>query len=775
MNDDSKKSNNESGGSSEHYQSRLESVETIGDSGHAPLPPLQIENDIEQHTANIHDDAIKKSAMSGIRSAMNNNQRVQQVHHASSGFGSSRLRTTRPRNDEIDRTTATSSSTQYQSHNTFSASGVSIDEEQNISQGTGGSIDEEATTELVPLDAVVVEEEIEVPVYDGVVIQPDDDNQQAQAQATSCIKRNQKCLVVVLILVIVAMAAIVGGVLGTQSKNDINENDESSSNASGEILVASSTTSAPSPLFRKSTSLPSLSPSLSLKPTSSTPTLQPISPAPTKPLYYADWSNRRCSNDPENKPSSNLGQQLYERVEDCCTAAFYYLTGYDCILASLDITKAPTLSPTTRSPSSRPTFTPSLSPLSPTGHPTTSLRPTNGSSPPSMYLPSLDWVQVGQSILGEGSNDWAGRSVSLSKDGLILAVGASRHDNANGNNAGHVQIYTLIGDSWQKFGNFIEGGQTGDWFGHSVSLSGDGLRIAVGAQYADSGNGLSSGKVKVYEYDASSSDWIKLGQDVDGNAGDELGTSLTLSSDGMVLAIGVPKSDANGVDSGQVRVYSWDTDTWSRMGNSIDGVSSNDQFGRSVALSSSGNILAIGSPGAEQVRMFFWDERLSNWQQLGQNLAGTLGDKVGTSVALSSDGKMVVYGAPGSSSGGYVRVYKFQSTSWVEVGDKIEDGSLGDKFGYSVSINDDGTTILVGSSSSNVNGAGSGSVQSYIWDSENWQRKGKRVQGEEVGDEFGTSVSISGNGSSFIAGSPFSDINGSNSGSAAVFNIENNR
>ena len=250
MNDDSKKSNDESG-SSEHYQSRLESVETIGDSGHAPLPPLQIANDVEQqqqrvaNSNSINEDAIKKSAMSGIRSAMNSNQRVQQVHHASSGFGSSRLRTTRPRNDEIDRTTMTpSSTTQQQPHNTLSGSGVSIDEEQNISQGTGESIaaDENATIqsapntiELVPLDAVVVEEEVDVPVYDGVVIQPDDDNDEQQAQATSCIKRNQKCLVV-LILVIVAMAAIVGSILGSQSKNDTNEkNDDSSSNASGEI------------------------------------------------------------------------------------------------------------------------------------------------------------------------------------------------------------------------------------------------------------------------------------------------------------------------------------------------------------------------------------------------------------------------------------------------------------------------------------------------------------------------------------------------------------
>ena len=589
MSDDNKKSNDS--GSSDHHQSRLESVETIGDSGHAPLPPLQFANDVEQQqhqedTNIMDDDAIKKSAMSGIRSAMNNNQRVQQVHHVSSGFSSSRVRTTRPRNDAVDRSTAVSSSSTTQQpslhHN---------NNNQNISPGSGVSVDENDTLrsapntiELVPLDAVVVEEEVDVPVYDGVVVQPDDEQQEV---IIPCYKRKQKCLVIVFILVIVAMASIVGGILGTQSNSDTNKNEDLSSVASGEILVASSTTSAPSTLLiRKSTSLPSLSPSSSFLPTSSTPTLQPISAAPTKPLYYADWSNRRCSNDPENKPSSNLGQQLYERVEDCCTAAFYYLTGYNCILASLDITQAPTSSPTTRSPTTRPTYTPSSSPLSPTSHPTTSLRPTNGSSPPSMYLPSLEWVQVGQSILGEGSNDWAGRSVSLSKDGLVLAVGASRHDNTNGNNAGHVQIYTLVnGDAWQKFGNFIEGDQTGDWFGHSVSLSGDGLRIAVGAQYADSGNGLSSGKVQVYEYDVRSSDWIKLGQEIDGNAGDELGISLALSADGMTLAIGVPKSDSNGVDSGQVRVYI--SSEWSY--NSLSSVKPSERQGQITICSTNYN------------------------------------------------------------------------------------------------------------------------------------------------------------------------------------------
>ena len=48
-----------------------------------------------------------------------------------------------------------------------------------------------------------------------------------------------------------------------------------------------------------------------------------------------------------------------------------------------------------------------------------------------------------------------------------------------------------------------------------------------------------------------------LGQDIDGEApGDQLGRSVSLSSDGKTVAIGAPFNDGKGSDAGQVRVYS---------------------------------------------------------------------------------------------------------------------------------------------------------------------------------------------------------------------------
>ena len=64
--------------------------------------------------------------------------------------------------------------------------------------------------------------------------------------------------------------------------------------------------------------------------------------------------------------------------------------------------------------------------------------------PPSRHLTSLDgsWVPLGSPIVGEAADDHSGWSVSLSGDGTRVAIGAYDND-ANGSNSGHVQIFTF--------------------------------------------------------------------------------------------------------------------------------------------------------------------------------------------------------------------------------------------------------------------------------------------------------------------------------------------
>ncbi|MCH7613125.1 MAG: hypothetical protein IIB45_07175, partial [Candidatus Marinimicrobia bacterium] len=167
------------------------------------------------------------------------------------------------------------------------------------------------------------------------------------------------------------------------------------------------------------------------------------------------------------------------------------------------------------------------------------------------------WTQKGSDIDGEAGNDRSGWSVSLSSDGSRVAIGAPENDGTGiyGSNSGHIRVYNYSGGSWTQLGNDIDGEYDGDNAGWSVSLSSDGNRVAIGAPYND-GNGNWSGHVRVYNWGGSS--WTQLGSDIDGEAAhDQSGHSVSLSSDGSRVAIGAKYNDGNVTSyrPGHVRVY----------------------------------------------------------------------------------------------------------------------------------------------------------------------------------------------------------------------------
>ena len=88
----------------------------------------------------------------------------------------------------------------------------------------------------------------------------------------------------------------------------------------------------------------------------------------------------------------------------------------------------------------------------------------------------------------------------------------------------------------------------------------------------------------------------QIGSDIDGeNAGDYLGSSVSISSDGNTLAIGAPGFVNSASDTGHVKVYKNTNGSWTQVGSDIDGEAAGDYFGSSVSISSDGNILAIGA------------------------------------------------------------------------------------------------------------------------------------------------------------------------------------
>ncbi|MBU4328166.1 MAG: FG-GAP repeat protein, partial [Proteobacteria bacterium] len=151
--------------------------------------------------------------------------------------------------------------------------------------------------------------------------------------------------------------------------------------------------------------------------------------------------------------------------------------------------------------------------------------------------------------------DSSGYSVSLNSDGAIVAIGAYANDGVNGSNSGHVRVYKNVSGTWTQVGSDIDGEAERDYSGQSVSISADGSIVAIGALGNDGVNGSNSGHVRIYKWNGSS--WNQLGADIDGEAADDnSGHSVSLSANGLILAIGAPYNDGiNGSNSGHVRVF----------------------------------------------------------------------------------------------------------------------------------------------------------------------------------------------------------------------------
>jgi hypothetical protein len=72
-------------------------------------------------------------------------------------------------------------------------------------------------------------------------------------------------------------------------------------------------------------------------------------------------------------------------------------------------------------------------------------------------------------------------------------------------------------------------------------VSADGLTVAIGARGNDEA-GSNSGHVRIYTSGASG--WVQRGPDIDGEAHDYSGWSVSLSADGQTVAIGYPDNSA---------------------------------------------------------------------------------------------------------------------------------------------------------------------------------------------------------------------------------------
>eukprot|EP00956_Cyclotella_meneghiniana_P001932 scaffold2092_cov23-Cyclotella_meneghiniana.AAC.1 len=164
-----------------------------------------------------------------------------------------------------------------------------------------------------------------------------------------------------------------------------------------------------------------------------------------------------------------------------------------------------------------------------------------------------------------------------------------------------------------------------------------------------------------------------------------------------------------------------------------------------------------------------------HWDQLGQDIESeAAGGRFGWSVSISADGTTVAIGAWGNGSlAGHVRVFKLAvGNNWIQLGQDINGEALGDRFGSSVAISADGTTVAIGAPYNGGSIDGNGHVRVFkLAVGNNWEQLGQDINGEASGDRFGYSVSISADGATVAIGAYGNDDNGSGAGHVRVFKL----
>lgn len=309
-------------------------------------------------------------------------------------------------------------------------------------------------------------------------------------------------------------------------------------------------------------------------------------------------------------------------------------------------------------------------------------------------------------LSGAASNDHFGSAVALSSAGDILAVGIN-----NGNAAkGEAAIYDLASGTWAQRGSVLTAPDAAayDSFGAGISLSGNGLVLAIGAPGWE---GTLTDQGAVYIYDWSGSAWVQRGSVLHpGAAGDAFGSSVSLSNDGAVLVVGAPLRNGGLAGQGGVYVYDWSGGAWVQRGSVLvaGDAAANDYFGQGVSVSSSGLVLAVGaqrraSGGSYRGGVYTYDYSGGSWGQRGSVLTAADAadyDAFGYAVALSGDGLVLGVTAirwKTNAYSGHVYLYDVSGTAWAA---RVDQGGAdtvsGDSYGSGLALSNTGSVMAVG-------------------------------------------------------------------------------
>ncbi len=416
-----------------------------------------------------------------------------------------------------------------------------------------------------------------------------------------------------------------------------------------------------------------------------------------------------------------------------------------------------------------------------------------GFSAGSAYI--FDWGHNGEDGWGQAAKlnakdgaegDEFGYSVSVF--GGTVVVGCPRYFNS-GHGSGYV--YSRRQGGYDQWGLTIKlsasDGSPGDIFGLAVCISGE--TIAVGAPFDDDFGDDSGSTYCLRRNDGAVDNWVLESKVVASGwssaEGDWFGASVSISGD--VAVVGARYDDDATENSGSAYVFARDLgapEAWGLMKQlkAWDGAP-DDGFGAAVSIS--GDVIVVGAPydddngySSGSAYIFGRNEGgIDTWGLVAKISPsdGAPGDVFGFDVCL--DGDTVIIAAVGNDDNGdgagaaYVFVRNLGGLDvWGQLTKLMaSDGAEGDHFGGAVALS--GDTVVVGARTDDDNGRNSGSA--YVFDrnhrgTNRWGQIAKLTASDgEIGDSFGTAVSVSGD--TAIIGAYLDDGDESNCGSAYIF------
>ena len=427
-------------------------------------------------------------------------------------------------------------------------------------------------------------------------------------------------------------------------------------------------------------------------------------------------------------------------------------------------TRSPTIPPS-RAPTKSPTARTTSAPISLAPTPLPTLPPVPSEGNPTQYcLGQKCWRQVGSTMTSNFLGDQFGDEVKLDLSGGRFSVSASLSSESGYLESGTVKVYDEEDGNFIRVGRELYGFEAGDRI--RGVLSGNGRRLALYSHKRD----IDTGRVWIYEL--QNEEWVEIWQVLGQGEGERFGSSVALNTDGSIVAIGAPFAYDK---QGAVRVYAERNGNWRQLGNEIVGQFRDGKLGWDVAFASNALMLVAGQKSDDnnsvsgrsgQVRVFQYSGSNVNangsFEQFGQAILGdNPGDDFGRTVAISATGTIVAAGARYHDGAGRVDSGQVKARSyfggglWFEIkGSEIIGDNANDQL-MNLAMNAAGDRIAAGAGQGN---GGLGYIKVYDNASGNgWEQIGGRLVGLDDNENFGSDISMSADGKRLLVGSPARD------------------